>query len=293
MTSGPKSTKSWNSGLTKTTVEIVSPLEATILGAVQGLTEFLPISSSGHLRIGQALLEAGLPALPFDLAVHLGTLVAVIVVFNRDIRTLLAALLPKSEHFAAGWRSASRLALACMPTAVLGVLLQTTVEEKITVGVVGVLLLVNAGILLSTRGRIERRDMSQQRSPILESWGISPFVALLLGTVQGLAVLPGISRSGITIAVALLCGIHWRSAASFSFLLSIPAILGASLLMLSDVTQLDSGALWMMGLGMLTACVVGVGCLLLLLRIIRHAQFHHFAWYCLAVGVFAIAWSGL
>lgn len=271
----------------------MSPLEATILGAVQGLTEFLPISSSGHLRIGQALLEDAPPELLFEIAVHVGTLVAVVVIFNRDIRTLLAALWPKSANFSAGWRSVSRLVLACVPTAILGVLLRTVVEEEITVTLVGVLLLVNATILLSTRGRIDGRDVKRPETPILENWGISPSVALLLGTVQGLAVFPGISRSGITIAVALLCGIHWRSAASFSFILSIPAILGAVLLMVSDVTQLDSSALWTMGLGMLTACVVGVGCLLLLLRIIRHAQFHHFAWYCLGLGVFAIVWGSL
>jgi undecaprenyl-diphosphatase len=258
------------------------------MGALQGATEFLPISSSGHLRLAQAALDAQPPSLLFDIALHVGTLVAVVIFFRHDLRALLVGLVPTGEG---PWRAQPSvrallaLVVASVPTAILGLLLAPFLEEGVTVGLVGGLLLLNGLILLSTRGRGGGLD------PIHGAdWGIRPAVALLIGLAQGLAVLPGISRSGATIAMALLLGVSWRRAAVFSFLLSIPAILGALALKLGDAGTFAGTGL-SLGLGVLVALLVGLGCLVLLLRILSNARFHHFAWYCFALGLVGLVWQ--
>lgn len=267
----------------------ITPTDASLLGALQGATEFLPISSSGHLRLAQDALSAHPPTILFDIALHVGTLVAVVIFFRRDVLNLIGGLETNGEG---GWfrsraaRQIGLLVLASIPTAIMGLALQPLVTDEIATPVVGGLLLVNGLILLLTR----RRRGPDEPLPDGE-WGISPWVALAVGLAQGFGVLPGISRSGITIATAMLFGIHGRSAAIFSFLLSIPAILGAVVLASGDLQTYSSDALPSLGLGMLVALIVGLACLKFLMGTIQRARFHHFAWYCFALGAVAIIWG--
>lgn len=273
----------------------MSPLEAILLGALQGATEFLPISSSGHLRLAEAALDAEPATLLFDIALHVGTLVAVVAFFRRDIARIVAGLDPRT---AMPWRqrpalrAVALLMLASLFTAVIGLALEPTVAGQVAPGLVGGLLLVNGGILLSTRATQRRRSSEPD-----DRWphaGITAGIAIAIGIAQGIAVLPGISRSGTTIATAMLLGVSWRPAATFSFLLSIPAILGALVLKLDEASALGGSAEWaILGLAVATALAVGLLCLALLVRTLRKARFHLFAWYCFALGLAAVIGSAV
>lgn len=279
-------------------------LQAALLGAVQGATEFLPISSSGHLRLGNAILGVQEPDLLFDIILHVGSLVAVCAVYYKEILGVitglwqgLGALLSGKGLRAAlapeGARLAALVVLATLPTGVIGVLLEKLIVGPLgTVTAVGVFLLLNSAILLSARF-LERTPDPEREDRPLSLWGLTPWLAVLVGVVQGIAVFPGLSRSGLTITTCLLLAVPREHAARFSFLLSIPAILGALVLKLDPALwqQAEPDRLLRYGIGALVAAVVGYLCLLLLLKLLKQARFHHFAWYCASVGLLAITWS--
>ena len=263
--------------------------ETISFGVVQGLTEFLPVSSSGHLRLGQLWLETTPPSLFFDIALHLGTLLAVVAVFRRSLWNLAWGLLRPGQgywwHRAQG-RQLGLLLLASAPTAVIGLALEPLVEERLGLSAVGGLLFINGLILLSARSlQGGPADAAEE-----EQWSLTWKGALLIGIAQGLAVLPGISRSGSTIVMALAVGMNARAAATFSFLLSIPAISGAALLKVRDLGSFDQGEIFNTAAGSLVAAFVGYLALVLLLALIKRAQFHHFSWYCFFLG--AVAFMG-
>jgi undecaprenyl-diphosphatase len=268
----------------------MTTVDALLLGAVQGATEFLPISSSGHLQLAQTLLDAQPPSIFFDISLHLGTLIAVLFVFRRDVTAILRDLIPATGSGPwlqrRGVRQAGLLAIATAPTAIIGLLLDGVIEEHSSTTLVGTLLWVNGVILLSLK-----RYQGSGLDADPENWNISIAVALLIGTAQGIGVLPGISRSGITIVTALFCGIAWRPAAVFSFLVSIPAILGAFVLKIPDAATLDPSQTVGVVLGTAAALIVGVGCLHLVLVVMQRARLHHFSWYCFGVGAVALAMS--
>ncbi len=276
-------------------------LEAIILGAVQGATEFLPISSSGHLVLGNRLLGLNEPNLLFDIVLHVGTLVAVMGYYRRDIWAVVRDLYvgvtsgvrEKSlDAFLSG--EGSRLAvlvvLASIPTAILGLMLERVLdpeggERLVTASVVCGILIVNGCMLFSNRWLMDREV--SDRGGRWTLWGVTPLVALGIGLIQGIAVLPGVSRSGATITLALLLGVSRNEAARFSFLLSIPAILGALVLKL-DVdlfANADAATVLPFLTGAAAAAAVGLVCLMWLVKLLRDARFHHFAWYCWAVGI--------
>ena len=263
--------------------------EAIFLGGLQGATEFLPVSSSGHLRLAEDILGAKPPSIAFDIILHVGTLLAVVLVFRKPIWQILKGCIPGGTD--AYWsrdsvRKVGLLAAACVPTAVLGLLLRGTVEGSFPSLWVGVLLLVNGVILLtSKRSRLELGADDET------GWGITLPAALAIGTVQGLGVLPGISRSGITITAALLLGVRPRAAVELSFLLSIPAILGASVLTFGDMTGLTGNELTNAVVGGAVAVAVGIAALIWLVRLISKAKFHHFAWYSFAAGIVGIVYG--
>lgn len=260
--------------------------EATFLGGLQGATEFLPVSSSGHLRLTEEILGATPPSIAFDVILHLGTLLAVALVFRKPIWEIVKGCVPRGNEPYWGRESVRRvglIAVASVPTAAIGVLLSGTVEGSFPALWVGVLLVINGFVLLTSK---RSKPVSGQDDD--DGWGISWPVALAIGTVQGLGVLPGISRSGITITAALLLGVRPRVAVEFSFLLSIPAILGASVLTFGDMTSLDGEEVSNALLGGAVAIVVGIAALIWLVRLISKARFHHFAWYCFAVGAAGI-----
>lgn len=282
-------------------------LEAILLGMVQGATEFLPVSSSGHLKLGQYLLAIQEPQLLFDIVLHVGTLLSVMLFYWRDVAMVLTGSVQgtkalvrekKLEAFFApeGVRLAALVVLSTIPTGILGVLIGKFLDPDdgpslATPTLVCGLLILNGFILISNAYFLKREQSSPppERKGLLTLWEITPMIAIMIGVFQGLAVLPGISRSGVTITLALALLVQRLHAARYSFLLSIPAILGALVLKFdASIFGRDPGVWLIFGAGALTASVVGYLCLLLLTRMLENAHFHHFAWYCWAVGIIGL-----
>lgn len=274
--------------------------EAILLGAIQGVTEFLPISSSGHLVLTNELLGLKEPNLLFDIILHVGTLVAVMGYYRRDIWSVVRDLFTGirrgvterslSALFAGeGARLAALVVIASVPTAILGLFLEKLIdpdggERFVTATVVCAVLIANGGMLYLNRWLMESEKPG--RAGLLTLWGVTPWVALAIGTIQGIAVMPGVSRSGATITLALFLGVARTEAARFSFLLSIPAILGALVLKFDlDVFTGAGSAVVTYMTGATAAALIGLGCLMWLVKLLRDAKFHHFAWYCWAVGI--------
>ena len=271
--------------------------KALILGVVQGLTEFLPISSSGHLVIGQQLfgMKGDTPAmLLFDVLTHVGTLAAVIVVFcatfARFASRLVAEATGASGSRSVAWSIAGLALLACVPTAVIGFAFKDRFEaafNSLTTTGIGLLI---TGTLLFATGRFPRPRRGWRR--------IGWWRAVLVGIAQGAAIMPGISRSGATIAVALMLGVKRRWAAEFSFLIAVPPIFGAGVIKLREATHLPSKALeaipWgPIAAGAAVAFVVGIGALLLLIRVVIRDKLRHFAGYCWPLGAAVLVWAAL
>jgi undecaprenyl-diphosphatase len=255
---------------------------ALILGAVQGLTEFLPVSSSGHLVLFQQAFGIREPALLFNVSVHVGTLAAVAVVFHRDIRDTAAAFLREFPHIVAGGAVsrpadlARAIVIGSIPTAVVGLLLKTVADRLFaSVLLVGCMLVGTGVVLWRTRRLSDSGRLSVGRRE-----------ALIVGFVQGLAVIPGISRAGVTIAAGLGLGLSRETATRFSFLLSIPAILGAELIGLLNFSS-TVGAVPIF-IGSAAAFAVGFAALRLLLLLVRGGRLHLFAPYCWIVGAAVI-----
>lgn len=250
--------------------------EAGILGVVQGLTEFLPVSSSGHLRLFEIFFHGVPQSLAFDVALHLGTLAAVFFFYRHDLIEILKGCFdsekPEARQFVLG------VIVASVPTAILGLGFKKGVGmENLGLKVVGAGLLVSA-IANWTTG------LSREEKPF------SLKGALLVGLIQGFAVLPGISRSGSTIATGLALGWRPEFAARFSFLASIPAISGAALLTFKDAYEAsDPGLAWDTTLlGMFLSATVGWFALSFLIRQLKTASFRPWAIYCLLLGTLAL-----
>ncbi|MCF8070251.1 MAG: undecaprenyl-diphosphatase UppP [Desulfobacterales bacterium] len=262
--------------------------QAVVLGIIQGLTEFLPISSSGHLIIFQHLFGLTEPALFFDISLHVGTLIAVIVFFRRDIRNILSALqklIINNSQFSAvhenpDIRITFLIILGSVPTAIIGLFFKNIADRIFSsVTLTGIMLLITGLFLWSTRW------IKKTGKDVLK---VSVLKAFIIGTVQGLAILPGISRSGSTIVAGLFLGLNRETAAKYSFLLSIPAIIGAEILSLKDLFN-DSAVLDLATcLGTVAAGITGYCSLKLLLFIIKKGKLHLFAPYCWLAGVVAL-----
>lgn len=262
-----------------------------ILGFVQGLTEFLPVSSSGHLVLFQNLFGLREPELLLDIALHMGTLLAVVVVFAREIGELFTALvqLPRLWREAGGLtpllasnatvRLGMLIVVGSVPTAVIGLALKDYADRLFgSVALVGLMLCATGVLLLATRFlRGEERSIFR----------VSGYHALWIGLAQGLAITPGVSRSGATIATALLLGVNRDLAGRYSFLLSLPAILGALVVGLDVDTISTSVPALAIGVGTLAAAVVGYAALKLLLAVVRQGHLYRFAPYCFVVGALA------
>lgn len=268
--------------------------QAVALGALQGLTEFLPVSSSGHLVLLQNLFGFQEPELLFDICLHIGTLAAVCVIFARDIGQLLLTFfrLPSLSRIHGGVRhliaedpNARMIVLIVVgnvPTVILGLLFHQVVDTIFgSVMIVGGMLLVTGTVLWMTR-----RATGDGRSVIL----FTLKDAFIIGLVQGLAILPGISRSGITISTALFLGINREVSGRYSFLLSIPAIFGALVLELKSGIG-NSMPIGITILGTLTAAVIGSIALMILLSMVKRGHLHRFSPYCWIVGAIAVAWG--
>jgi len=244
-------------------------IEATILGVVQGFTEFLPISSSGHLVLGQAILGIEQPGNEFEVLVHLGTLLSVLVVFWNDIKSILSTLMTKPTQRFVGF-----VLIGTIPAIIIGLGFKDVFEslfENVT-AVGGAL--VFTGFVLFGSSKVNRQDNEHT----LKS-------SILIGIAQAIAIIPGISRSGMTISTALFLGLSSKEAARFSFLLAIPAIAGAGLLTALNVTGGFQLSLSVSIAGFLSSFIVGVIALKWLLGWLEKGKFHYFGFYCIVVGL--------
>ena len=264
-------------------------LSLILLGIIQGLTEFLPISSDGHLALAASFLGLTEGNLARTVALHAGTLFAVVVYFRRDIERLLRTV-PKVFTRTAKLED-SRLLMALLigsvPTAALGLILRKTTESLSSS-----LWAIGGFLLLS--GAWNWLVVVRTRNPAAGGRGpeaLSPGDALAIGVVQGLAVLPGLSRSASTIGMGVGIGLNRDLAARFSFLLSLPAVGGALLLEAKDIRNFPTAEIGPILLGTFVSFGVGMAALVVLFRLLRKGRFDVFAWYCWIGGalIFAIA----
>lgn len=263
----------------------MSILAALGLGILQGLTEFLPVSSSGHLALAEYFLNVESPGVTFEVFVHFGTALAVIVYFRKKVGAIIAALCMwafRRGHDKDNARIGLLLILGTVPAALVGVLLERRVEAAFGNPIlVSCLLLVTGLVLWSTR---MFRAGTRHRG--------RPADALMIGVAQAAAVLPGISRSGATISAGLALGLRRGAAAEFAFLLSVPVILGATAVSLGDA--LGAGSAFAPSIAVGTAAAFGsaLPAIAVLMRVVRAGTFHRFAYYCWGLGLLGLVLTG-
>lgn len=285
----------------------MSILQAIIMGIIQGLTEFLPVSSSGHLAIMKNLLGVKTDTgLLFDVLLHVATLIAVCAVMFREIIKLAADFIfiirdlfinigrafknifvqekaPYKVIASTSYRKfVIMLLISTIPTGILGYLMKDMIES------VGGALLAPGICLLVTGVILLISDFLEDgmKKPKDANYGD----AFVVGVAQGVATLPGLSRSGATITACLLCGFDRRFAVKYSFIMSIPAIIGALILELKDLggTQVESSEIVVYCIGMIAAAVVGYIAIRLMLTIVQNRYFRYFAFYCLGIGAVSV-----
>lgn len=271
-------------------------LQALILGIVQGLTEFLPVSSSGHLVLAQSMLGESFEfqdaAVAFDLVLHIGTLLPVLYFYRRDLLQSILAYTKTDKITTNGigsWLYADEarwlvvaVVIGTIPTAIVGIVFKDTFESLFhSMTAVCSAMLLTACLLFSTK----------VLAPVTTHRNLTWMIILAVGIGQGLAITPGISRSGTTIAIALLLGLERDLAARFSFMLSIPAICGAAILVARDGVTMPAGAELALLIGFLSSMLVGYLALVMLVALVRRGGLHHFSWYLLLVSVTGLIWS--
>lgn len=263
-----------------------------LLGIIQGLTEFLPISSSGHLVLFQNLFGLKEPVLLFDTSLHLGTLLAVCAYFRSDLKQMVVETLKFIIDLIQGRRSLKGIRemphvsltlwvlVGTIPTAVIGLLFRFSLENLFwSLPRVGIMLLFTGLILAVTR-------MMPESYTNRSSIGL--LTALAVGTAQGLALIPGISRSGATIVCGMLFGVKRDLAARFSFLLSIPAIIGALGFQL-DTERVNEVGMLPLLFGFISSILIGLLALKIVMGMVRKGNLYYFTPYCWAVGLFVLA----
>lgn len=258
-------------------------VEAIVLGLVQGFTEFLPVSSSGHLVIAQTLLDAPMPGVFVEVALHLATLLSVLIVYHQRVVSLTRGAVRGDRE---SWHYIGLLLLASVPAGIVGVFFQDQVVRAFDAAwVTGAMLLVTGFLLWSTRFIHYRLAVERPGAR----------VSLAMGVAQAFAILPGISRSGATITAGLWGRFDADRAAEFSFLMSVIAISGAVLLQIGEAraSMQEVGAV-SMAVGFLTALVAGVVAIRFLIWLLRRRTFHAFAYYVWAAGALFLlyAWLG-
>ncbi|MBL0057724.1 MAG: undecaprenyl-diphosphate phosphatase [Elusimicrobia bacterium] len=254
---------------------------AILLGVVQGLTEFLPVSSDGHLALCQWAFGSADASLAMDVVLHAGTLLAMILFFRRDLSALARGLPARTEEGRLERRRFLLVMAATLVTGVVGLSLKSRVEKlSASPSAAGIGFLLTAAVLLWGEHRARRRSGPGTRVVAAPVWQ-----ALVIGLVQGAAVWPGLSRSASTIAVALAFGWAWEEAGRFSFLAAMPAIAGATLLMAREMRALPLVPS-LVGFGV--SFVTGMAALGLLMGFLRARRLWPFALYTLLLGLFAL-----
>ena len=261
----------------------MDPIQAIILGFIQGVTEWLPISSTGHLRITEQLLGLTLPLL-FDVTLHVGTLAVILLFFRKDVKTIIVAL-AKRDFKSENGKLIPLIIVGTVPTALIGVaftfgnIIENVFDSFLPIA--GAFITCGVVLYLSKNGT-ERNET------------ITYMAALAIGTAQGIALIPGISRSGLTIATALILGVRREKAFKFSFLLSVPAVIGALGLTLYEQHEVLTlaGVDWTEILvGIAVSLVVSYFALKLLWKALAGKKFYLFAFYCWLIGAVLLALS--
>lgn len=285
----------------------MSLLQAIMMGIIQGLTEFLPVSSSGHLAIFKNIFHVNTETgILFDILLHLGTLIAIFVVYYRDIFRLITegfALIgdafcnigiffkrtfgrketPYRRVIKNGYRKFVMLVIvSTIPTAVIGYTARDLVEAASEFLFIPGICLIITAVLLIISDRVKDGTKTPKTVTYTNAFGI--------GICQGLATMPGLSRSGTTITACVLSGFDRNFAVKYSFIMSIPAILGAAVLEVKDVASVSVSATEIIYYvaGMAVAAVVGFVCMKTLLVVVRKKKFTYFAVYCLLIGIVSI-----
>lgn len=276
----------------------MSTVQAILLGLLQGVTEFLPVSSSGHLVAAQHMLGIEQPGTFVEVALHLGTLAAIIVVLRSELRQLVrdgfaglalclrgadAAILAERAPL---FPTAVAIVAGSVPAAVAGIAVKLAVEDVLDS-------LLSCGICLTVTGAVL---LASRWAPEPTTDRVGPARGVAVGLAQAVALLPGISRSGSTIVAGRFLGIKGEAAARFSFLLAVPAMAGAGMFQAHDLLTggaagAGSGSLGPVAVGMLVSLVVGIASITLLMRIIRRGRLHWFAAYCMPLGVTIVLYS--
>jgi len=250
-------------------------LEAILLGIIQGLTEFLPVSSSGHIELGKYLFGVEVKDdLLFSLFLHLATVLSTIIVFWKDILQIIKDLL--KFQWNASTRFVFYIIISMLPVLVVGLFFKESVEAFYNgnIAFVGAMLIIT-GLLLLASEKINSKTRD-----------LNPVNSFIIGIAQAIAVLPGISRSGATIATGLLNGVDRNAIARFSFLMVIPPIIGASLLDAGDIgnSQYNRGDILNMLAGFVAAFLTGLFACRLMIRLVKNSKLMYFAIYCFIVG---------
>lgn len=255
--------------------------QGLILGLVQGLTEFLPISSSGHLVLAEHIVGYRPPGVFFEVVVHVATLLSVLVAYRTRILELLKGLFTGQ---AAAWRYAGLLLIASIPAAVAGIALKDYFEASFhSMPALGWQFLFTAVVLWSTRYALPRATGTE----------VTLVQSVWIGIGQAIAIVPAISRSGTTIAAALWSGLEAEAAAEFSFLMSIIVIAGSGLLEARHIPPGEQGLSVGLLCAFVAAAVSGLIAIRFLVSLLKHKKFHLFAPYCAVVGVVCLVWFGI
>jgi len=244
--------------------------QAMLLAVVQGVTEWLPVSSSGHLAAAQMLMGLEVPV-AYDVVLHLGTLMAVLVFLRKELCEMAASVV-RREFRGVSFRLLALVALGSIPAGVIGLLFKKPLESLFTnLPAVTAAFALTGVILLSSRRHDRPRELDAR-------------VALAVGAMQAAAIIPGVSRSGSTISAALILGLSPENAAKYSFLLSIPAILGAGLLEAGSLMSSGLPAVMILS-GFAVSAAVGWASINVLWRVIAAGRLHMFAYYCFALAI--------
>ncbi len=268
-------------------------IQAVLLGVVQGLTEFLPVSSSGHLVLAEFLLGLELDGIAFEIFLHFGTLLAVITLYRKDLAQIVRDLFRfvrrdeakghEQESEIDGVRFFLFIIIATIPAGMFGLLLQDLFESAFSSPTFVCGALIFTGVVLSTTRKVQD-----------STFKLDTFKAVVIGFAQVAALFPGVSRSGTTITAGLLLGIGRKEAARFSFLLAIPLILGVTLMKSLEIVSNppESMELFHYAVGSLAAYLSGLWAIKWLVGIVQQGRFDRFAYYCFTVGIIglAIAW---
>ena len=260
-------------------------LDLIVLGIVQGITEFLPISSDGHLVVAQKMLGLELDSsVAVEVALHLGTWLAVLLYFRRDLARIAGGIVTADPvRRGSTWRLVFALGVACVPAGVVGVLFKHQIEETFKS-----LWITGGGFLFTALTRWATKRFHSGRRELED---ITIPTAFWIGCAQVLALGPGISRSGTTIASAMMLGVAGSAAGRFSFLLSLPVVGGAILLESKDIAGLESQELHAVFLGIAISFVTGLAALKILTLVIARGRIHAFSWYLIPLGLTTCAYA--